>query len=240
MDNNIRYGKNNVKDTLLSKEVSKVYIQKGSRQGDMMDIIKERSIPYVYVDKMYLDKMTDFAVHQGIALMTSPIKLLDEEELIEKNKGLKNPLVIMLDEVQDPQNLGSIIRIADAFNINGIVFNKRRNVQITSTVSKVSTGAINYVDLVRANNLRQAINKFKKAGYFIAFLDMDGENEVNEYAYDIPLVVVVGGEDKGVSDSLKKECDLGITIRQDGHVNSLNVSSAVSILCYQKNISRLK
>ncbi len=238
MENNVYYGRNSVQDILNTKEVSKVYIQKGIRQNEAMKVIQEKSIPYVNVDKHYLDKLTDNGTHQGIAVITSPIKLLNEEELISINKDKNNPFVLMLDEVQDPQNLGSIIRIADAFAINGIVFNKRRNVQITGTVAKVSTGAINHVDLVRTKNLRQAIKKFKDSGYFIGYLDMDGENEVNAFDYNIPLVVIVGGEDKGVSDSIKKLCDLGISIRQDGNVNSLNVSSAVSILCYCKNISR--
>lgn len=238
MDNEVQYGKNNVIDTIKTKEVSKLYIQKGTKMGEIIDLAISKSIPYVYVDKAYLDKMTDFASHQGIACMTSPIELTSIETLINKNQKVDNPFVLLLDEVQDPQNLGAIIRIADAFKIDGIVFNKRRNVQINATVSKVSTGAINYVDLVRVNNIRQAIKKFKEAGYFIGYLDMDGENEVNSLKYDIPIVMIVGGEDKGVSDSLKKLCDLGISIRQDGHVNSLNVSSAVSILCYEKNITR--
>ncbi|MFV0288126.1 MAG: 23S rRNA (guanosine(2251)-2'-O)-methyltransferase RlmB [Mycoplasmatales bacterium] len=195
-------------------------------------------MPYVFVQRQYLDKLSDYQNHQGIIAISSPKELIELEQLIIKNQKEKNPMILMLDEVQDPQNLGAIIRIADAFNINGIIINKRRSVQLTSTVAQVSTGAINYVDICRVNNLRQAIKDLKKQGYFFAFLDMEGEQEVNQADYNLPLVVIIGGEDKGVTASIKKECDFGITIKQSGHVNSLNVASATSILCYNKNISR--
>ncbi len=235
---NVQFGKNNVMSLLNSKEISKVFFQKGGKYNEFLDIIKNKTIPYVFVDKQYLDNLTDFAKHQGVVALCSPTKLLNLDELIDKNKDIQNPMILMLDEVQDPQNLGAITRVVDAFNINGLIFNKRRNVQITSSVAKVSTGAINHIDMVRVNNLRQSIKQLKKEGYFIAFLDMNGDYEVNAAKYDLPLVVIVGGEDKGVTASIKKECDFGITIKQSGSVNSLNVASAVSILCYHKNISR--
>ncbi len=236
----IDYGKNNVRNILKEKDISKVFLQKGGKFSSELEIIKQKKIPYVYVQKQYLDKLSDYGNHQGIIAISSPTKMLSLEDLINKNNNIKNPMILMLDEVQDPQNLGSIIRIVDAFNINGIIINKRRSAQITSSVAKVSTGAINYVDITRVNNLRQAIKKLKENGYFFSFLDMNGDYEVNKVNYDIPLVVIVGGEDKGVTSSIKKECDFGITINQSGHVNSLNVASATSILCYSKNISRNK
>lgn len=235
---NVQYGKNNVMTLLKSRDITKVFLQKGGKYFDFLEIIKKKDIPYVFVDKQYLDNLTDYATHQGIVVLCAFTKLVNIDDLIEKNENVENPMILMLDEVQDPQNLGAITRIVDAFNINGLIFNKRRNAQITSSVAKVSTGAINHIDMVRVNNLRQAIKKLKQKGYFVAFLDMNGDYEVNSAKYDLPLVVIVGGEDKGVTSSIKKECDFGISIKQDGHVNSLNVASAVSILCYHKNISR--
>lgn len=234
----IVYGKNSVKNEIETKTITKIYLQKTGNYSEVLPKIKAKNIPYVFVEKAFLDKMTQNQNHQGIVAISSEVKLLELEELIAKNKNVENPLIIMVDELQDPQNLGSVLRVVDAFAINGVIFNKRRSAQITSTVAKVSTGAINYVDLVRSNNLRQSIKKLKENGYFCAYLDMDGANEVNEVNYDMPLVVIIGGEDKGVTESMKKEADLGIKIKMSGHVNSLNVASAISILCYQKNISR--
>lgn len=237
-ENNVIFGKNTVEDSIINSDIAKIYLQKKINNTNILDKINKASIPYVYVEKEYLDKITDYAVHQGVAAVVSPVKTLETEELINKNKNKNNPLIIMLDELQDPQNLGAILRSVDAFKIDGVIFNKRRNAQITGTVAKVSTGAINHVDLARSNNLRQDIKKLKKNGYWVAYLDMDGDKEVSDFDFDLPLVVIVGGEDKGVTDNIKKECDMGINIKMNGSVNSLNVSSAVSILCYQKNISR--
>lgn len=236
--NEINFGKNNIKNILKSQDITKVFLLKGGKHAEELNIIKQKNIPYVFVQKQYLDKLSDYQNHQGIVAISSPKEMLELEELVEKNKNKDNPIILMLDEVQDPQNLGAIIRIVDAFQIDGIIINKRRSVQLTATVAKVSTGAINYVDICRVNNLRQAIKELKKLGYFFSYLDMNGEQEVNQANYNLPLVVVIGGEDKGITESIKKECDFGITIKQSGHVNSLNVASAVSILCYNKNISR--
>lgn len=233
---NVVYGKNAVMEEIKNKDLTKVYLQKGVKFTKELDALKNTKIPYVYVEKEYLDSLTNGQNHQGIVALSSPVEYLDLRELIEKNKNVENPMILMLDEVQDPGNLGAILRIVDAFNINGVIINKRRNVQVNSTVVKVSTGASNYVDIVRVNNLRQGIKELKKSGYWISYLDMDGNFEANQVDYDVPLVVIIGGEDKGVTESIKKECDYGITIKMDGHVNSLNVASATSILCYQKKI----
>lgn len=238
MENEVVYGKNQVLEVLRSKEVSKVFKLSTLNSKEIMDEISIKNVPYVNVEKTYLDNLSNSTKHQGIVAITSPVEFIETSELIEKNQEIKNPLVIMLDEVQDPQNLGAIIRIVDSFAINGIVFNKRRNVQLTSTVARTSAGAINHVDICRVTNLRQEIERFKKAGYFVGFLDMNGKQEVSQVKFDIPMVIIIGGEDKGVTDSIKKKCDFGINIKMNGHVNSLNVSSAVSILSYQKNISR--
>ncbi len=232
------YGKNNVQDTIKTRDVSKVYIQKDKKGMDIVDQLTKRNIPYVFVDRPYLDKLTSRGSHQGVAAVVSPTKYLELSDLIEENKSVDNPMIVMLDEVQDVNNLGAILRSVDAFGTNGLIFNKRRNAQLNAAVAKISTGAINHVDIVRVTNLSQSIEKLKKAGYWIAYLDMDGQTKLQDFDFDLPLVVVVGGEDKGVTDNIKKHCDFGITIDMFGHVNSLNVATATSILCYQKTISK--
>lgn len=234
----IIYGKNNVLDSIDTREISKIFIQKDAKGKEIVNKLNKTNIPYVYVDKFYLDKMTSRGSHQGVAAIVSPAKYLELNELIEVNKKVENPMIILLDEVQDVNNLGAILRVVDGFGINGLIFNKRRNAQLNSSVAKISTGAINHVDIVRVTNISQTIEKLKKAGYWAAYLDMDGETKVQDFDYQLPLVVVVGGEDKGVTDNIKKHCDFGLTIDMYGSVNSLNVASATTVLCYQKTISK--
>jgi 23S rRNA (guanosine2251-2'-O)-methyltransferase len=218
----IVYGKNSVLESINTVEVSKIYLTKECMNNEISTQLSKKNIPFVFVDKFFLNKMTKNAPHQGIAAVVSPTDYMELSELVAKNKSIENPMIIMLDEVQDANNLGAILRVIDAFSVNGVIFNKRRNIQLTGAVAKTSTGAINHVDITRVTNLVSTIKTLKKDGYWVAYLDMD---------------VVVGGEDKGVTENIKKNCDFGITINMTGHVNSLNVAGATTILCYQKSLS---
>ncbi len=232
------YGKNNVMDCIDTREITKIYINKENKNNAIIEKLKKKNIPYVFVDKFFLDKLTNKGSHQGVACVLSPVDYCTLPQLIDKNKEVENPMIILLDEVQDVNNLGAILRVVDAFNINGLIFNKRRNAQLNGSVAKISTGAINHVDTVRVTNLSQTITKLKKEGYWVAYLDMDGETKVQDFDYALPLVVVIGGEDKGVTDNIKKHCDFGITIDMYGTVNSLNVATATSILCFSKRVQK--
>ncbi len=234
----IYFGRNNVEDSIKTKEVSKIYIQNDAKVQSIIQLAKAKNIPYVFTDKLALDKMTKNQTHQGVVAILSPVKYLELEELINKNKAIDNPFILMLDELQDGNNLGAILRVMDAFGVNGVIFNKRRNVQLNGTVAKVSTGAINHVDITRVTNLSNAIKNLKKAGYWVAYLDMDGKVNVHDYKFDTPLVLVIGGEDKGVTANIKKHCDFGMTIPMVGTVNSLNVATATAIACHQRLINR--
>ena len=238
-DGEVIAGRNAVIQTISSKTVNKLFLNKERKDKELLSLAKSKNIPTVFVDKTYLDKISNHANHQGVVCITSPIDYLELNDLIKKNQDVKYPMILMLDEVQDVNNLGAIMRIVDAFNINGIIINKRRSAPVNATVSKISTGAINHVDICRVNNLSQAIDKLKASGYFIVALDMVGEQTTKSNDYQLPLVVVVGGEDKGVTKMMKKLCDYSINIPMGGHVNSLNVSSAVSIICYEKYMSSL-
>lgn len=231
-------GKNNVVDAIKTKDVSKIYLTNENKRKDVLELISQHNIPFVVVDKFYLSKLTENATHQGIAAVMSPITYLTEKELIKKNEAKVNPMVIMLDEVTDVNNLGSVLRIIDAFDCDGLIFNKRRNAQINASVAKISTGAVNHVDICRVTNLSNTIKDFKKAGYWVACLDMDGTVKAGDFAYDMPLVVIVGGEDKGITPNIKKQCDFSLKIDMFGHVNSLNVASATTLLCYEKSKKR--
>ncbi|MGL4589461.1 MAG: 23S rRNA (guanosine(2251)-2'-O)-methyltransferase RlmB [Mycoplasmatales bacterium] len=231
------YGKNTVEELIRTKTVEKVYLANTERKDKVLqDLIKEKNIPVVYVDRFKLGKLAGTENHQGVVAVASAAEYVSVEEMILKTDISTNPMFIMLDEVQDPHNLGAILRVCDAFQMNGVIFNKRRSVQLNQTVAKVSTGAINHVDVARVTNLKHAIEDFKKAGYWIAYLDMDGKQTTRDFDYNMPLVVIVGGEDKGVTQIMKKYCDFGINIPMKGHVNSLNVSCSVSVLAYEKSI----
>lgn len=234
----IHYGKNEVADCLKTKEVTKLYLQKEAKVREIIDLASKKNVPYVFVDKITLDKMTSRGQHQGVVAVLSPVEYVELNDLIQKNKKVDNPMIIMVDELHDANNLGAILRVMDAFGTNGIIFNKRRNIQLNGSVAKISTGAINHTDITRVTNLKNAIKSLKKNGYWVAYLDMDGETKVQDFKYDMPLVVVIGGEDKGVTANIKKECDFGLSIDMVGTVNSLNVATATSILCYQRLITR--
>lgn len=240
MSENIEFffGRNNVEECLKEKDVSKLYIQNDVKVKGIIDLANSKKVPFVFVDKKSLDKMTKQANHQGVAVQVSPVEYIELKDLVEKNKNVENPMIIMVDELQDSNNLGAILRVLDAFGVNGIIFNKRRNVQLTGTVAKISTGAINHVDICRVTNLSNAIKQLKKDGYWISFLDMDGTTKVQDFAYDMPMVLVIGGEDKGVTPNIKKHCDFGLTIDMVGHVNSLNVATATSIVCHERLAKR--
>lgn len=232
----IIFGKNVVIESVHAKVVNKVILENKKEFKDILSILKENKIPYSFRDKREMDMLVNKQQHQGIIAYTTPNKYTEIDELFVKNKDVRSPMVIMLDEVTDVNNIGAIIRNVDGFNVNGLVFNKRRQAQITPTVVKISTGAINYVDVCRVTNLVNTIKQFKKEGYFVAYLDMDGKTSIEKVDFDMPLLVVIGGEDKGVTDNIKKHCDFGINIAMYGHVNSLNVASATSILCYQRSL----
>lgn len=234
----IYYGKNTVYSILMEKEVEKIYIQKGFKDEKLKKLFKEKNVPFVLVDKIKMDKMCNNANHQGIIAKTSPVNYSTVEHMIEKNNAITNPLVLIYDELTDPNNLGAILRSVDAFDISGVIISKKRNVQLNSTVAKVAQGAIFHVDVARVSNIKNSISNLKKHGYWVAYLDMDGNETLDKVKFDKPLAIVVGGEDKGVTDIMKKHCDFGIKINMFGHVNSLNVASATSVLAYQYSVRR--
>ncbi len=238
VEENLFFGFHNVRVTLQEKEVTKLFVQKGMKKDDIIGLARAKGVPVTFVDKYKLDKMTNNAAHQGLVCEAAPVAYKTVSDIIARGSEKKNPMVLIFDEVTDVNNLGAILRISDGFGISGVVIGKKRSAQLNASVAKSSTGAINYVDVARVTNIRHAIKELKDAGYFTAYLDMDGEQKVQDVKFDIPLAVIVGGEDKGITPSIKKYCDFGITIDMYGSVNSLNVSSATSILAHNYAIKQ--
>lgn len=229
----IIYGTNTIMSSLKLGSVIKLYLVKGYSNNKILEEAKKSKVKIFYVEKYELDKMTHNGLHQGVAGIIKNKEVLSFDNLVDKLKNVKNPLLVMLDELNDPHNLGAILRSGDAFSINGIIFKSNGQVKLNETVAKVSTGAINYIDCVQVTNLSQTIKKLKKMGFWIIGLDGGYEQTLKDIPQDVPLCVVVGSEGFGISRLVKENCDMICKIPMSGHVDCLNASVACSIALYQ-------
>lgn len=235
---NIVEGKNPVIEALKSETtVEKIYIAKGLSQEGPMKLInalaKEKGIPVIEVDRKKLDDMSVINVHQGVIAQVSPYKYSTVDEILEyaKNKG-EEPFVILLDEIEDPHNLGSIIRSANVFGAHGVIILKRRSALVTPTVIKASAGAAMHTRVAKVTNLTQTIKELKEKGLWIIGTDMDGEVSYKTNLKG-PIGLVIGSEGKGLSRLVKENCDVIVKIPIMGEVNSLNASVAAGVVMYE-------
>ena len=190
------------------------------------------------VPKAKLDLLADGQNHQGVVLAVAAYEYASLDDLFAKAQAkAEDPFFIILDGIEDPHNLGSIMRTADAAGVHGIIIPKRRAVQLTSTVAKTSTGAIEYVPVCRVTNLVQTVEELKKRGVWVFGTDMHG-TDFRKWSAKGPTALVIGNEGKGIAPLLKKNCDEMLTIPMVGHVQSLNASVAASLLIYQGFTSR--
>ena len=236
-------GRNAVKELLAEgRDIEKVYIQKGEREGSinlLIGMVSERKIPIIELDRQKLDSMCAGVRHQGIAALASEAQYSTVDEILsyaeEKNES---PFIVLLDGVEDPHNLGAIIRSAECMGAHGIIIPKRRAVGLTPTVSKASAGAIAHMKIAKVTNLSSAIDDLKEKGLWMYAADMDGKSV---YKTDMkgPIGIVLGGEGSGVSRLVKEKCDFVISIPMYGNVNSMNVSCAaatiLSVVANQRN-----
>lgn len=224
------YGRNEVLAYLKTKQdIKKVFLLRQGRFQEIESELKKRNIRFQKVDKHVLDKKVK-GNHQGVVVEIDEFQYADLSTIIDQ---AKNQLIVLLDQVEDPHNLGAILRTADASGVDGVIVGKHRSVGLTSTVAKVSTGAIHHVKVAQVTNLTQAIQTLKDAGYWI----VAAENGVDAISYDklnvdMPLVLVMGSEGKGISKRVRDNSDILVTIPMKGTVNSLNVSVATGILLF--------
>lgn len=224
------FGKNTVVSFLKTgKRPQRVYLFDKGNYPEIVQLAKSQNVELSFVAKHRLDKMVD-GVHQGVVAEVEDYKYMELDVLI---KNAKNKLIVMCDQLEDPHNLGAILRTADATGVDGVIIGKHRSVSLTDTVAKVSTGAINTVPVVQATNMVQALKELKAAGYWVVAAE-NGVKAVDytEFPVDMPLVLVVGSEGKGVSRIVKEECDILTTIPMAGSVNSLNVSVATAVVLF--------
>ena len=183
--------------------------------------------------KRKLDGMLDVN-HQGIIASVAAYKYAEIEDLFDAaTKRSEDPFFLILDELEDPHNLGSILRTADAAGVHGIIIPRRRAVGLTGVVAKASTGAIEHVPVVRVNNISQTVEELKKRGVWIAGTDATGSTDYRLMDATLPIAVIIGSEGKGMSRILKEKCDFLYHLPMIGHVTSLNASVAASLLMYE-------
>jgi 23S rRNA (guanosine2251-2'-O)-methyltransferase len=231
-------GKNPVLEALRSGHaINKIWIGEGTQKGQVnqiLDLAKENGIQFQFVPKQKLESLIDTKNHQGVVASVAAYEYAELEDLFTKatEKG-EDPFFLILDEIEDPHNLGSILRTADAAGAHGVIIPKRRAVGLTATVAKASTGAIEYVPVVRVTNIARTMDELKKRGLWFAGTDAKGDTDFRQASFDLPIGLVIGSEGKGISRLIKEKCDFLLQVPMQGKVTSLNASVAASLLMYE-------
>ncbi|KUP04807.1 RNA methyltransferase TrmH [Bacillus coahuilensis p1.1.43] len=234
-------GKNPVIEALKAgRDINKIWVAEGSQKGQMQQVLglaKESSVQVLFVPKKKMDQMV--SNHQGVVAQVAAYQYssLDDMFALAESKG-ETPLVLLLDELEDPHNLGSIMRTADAVGAHGIIIPKRRAVGLTATVAKASTGAIEHIPVARVTNLSQTIDELKERGIWVTGTDAKGKQDYRQMDASMPLCLVIGSEGKGMSRLVKEKCDFLVQLPMRGHVTSLNASVAASLLLYEVHRKR--
>lgn len=231
-------GRNSVIELLESdRDINKILIAKGERHGSINKIItlaKQRKIVIAEVERQKLNAISKTDNHQGVIAIVPPFNYASVEDIISvtKQKG-EDPFILILDGIEDPHNLGSIIRTAETAGVHGVIIPKRRAASVNATVSKVSSGAVEHVKIARVNNLNETIKYLKEQGLWIC--GTDGEAKTYYYNQDLkgPIAIVIGSEGFGMSKLVKENCDFLVKIPMKGKITSLNASVSAGIVIYE-------
>ncbi|PIU61024.1 MAG: 23S rRNA (guanosine(2251)-2'-O)-methyltransferase RlmB [Armatimonadetes bacterium CG07_land_8_20_14_0_80_40_9] len=232
------FGRNPVLEALRSnRPINKILVAKNIDKNlivqKITNLAKARGLVVQQADRRKLNALANSSSHQGILALVSPYGYVEIEEILRraKDKG-KDPFIIILDGIEDPHNLGAILRSAEAGGVDGVVIPKRRSVGLTAVVAKASAGAIEYVPLSRVTNLSSTLEDLKKQGVWIVGLEM-GEKDLWQSDLTGPLALVIGGEGRGISKKVLKRCDFLVGIPMQGKIPSLNASVAASLLIFE-------
>lgn len=237
-------GRNAAMEALKSnKTIEALYVTNGPKEGSINAIInlaKDKKIVIKEVDKKKLDLMAAGNVHQGVIARITPYEYFEVKDILEDAKQKNEaPFIIILDELEDPHNLGSIVRTAETCGVHGIIIPKRRNVGVTPTVYKSSAGAIEHVKIAKVTNINNTIDELKEEGVWVYGADIEGK----EYSYEVdfsgPCALIIGSEGRGISKLTLKKCDKLVKIPMIGKINSLNASVAGGIMMYEVLKGRL-
>lgn len=238
-------GRNAVMEALKGdRTIEAIYVSNNKLEGSInaiMGMAKEQKILIKEVDKRKLDSMCDGETHQGVIAKVTPFKYSEVSDIFElaEQKG-ESPFIVILDEVEDPHNLGSIARTAELFGVHGIIIPKRRSASVTATVYKSSVGAIEHVKVAKVNNINSTIEELKEKGVWIYGADIRAEEYSHEVDYSGPCALVIGNEGRGMSKLTVQKCDKLIKIPMVGKINSLNASVAGGIMMYEVLKGRFK
>ncbi len=231
-------GRNSVLEALKSgRPVNKVLVAKGDRQGSLREIVGQARARGLVVQEVEAAKLAEIAGgvrHQGVVAMVPPVAYAEVEDILAKARALgEPPFLVLLDELEDPHNLGAILRTADAAGVHGVLIPKRRSAPLSATVAKTSAGAVEYVPVARVGNVVQAIEALKKEGLWVVGADMEGDKPYYQADLKGPVLVVVGGEGRGLGRLAREACDFVVRIPMRGKISSLNASVACSLLLYE-------
>lgn len=233
------YGKNTILEALNGdKTVHALYLLPNAKEEKVLNLCRKRKIPVDIVDKQTLSKMVGNVVHQGMVASIEEYRYYEIDEILARIPQGKQPLLLMLDGLEDPHNLGAILRTCDAIEVDGVIIGKNRSVSLNGTVAKVSTGAIDHVPVARVTNLTRTLESLKEKGFWVVGCDLEKSQDYRQVDYNMPIVVVIGSEGQGISRLVRKSCDINVILPMTGHVTSLNASVATAIILYQIYNSR--
>ena len=220
------YGKNVAKEALLEKgKVKKAFVYNNFNDRELLNELKSQNIKIKYMDKYELDKIEN-GNHQGIILDVTDYEYASLDEI------MKEDIIVMLDHLEDPHNFGAIIRTCEAAGVKSIIIPKDRSVRVNATVTKVSVGTIENVNIAMVSNLVNTLKELKDKGYWVIGTDMDG-TDYKDIDYSGKIVIVIGSEGKGLSRLVEENCDFIASIPMKGTVNSLNASVAAALVIYE-------
>ena len=227
------YGKNVVSSMLKDRrEILTLYLLEGRKDIETVSLAKSQNIRIKYVSKAELDRLVS-GNHQGYVAEVREYKTYTIEEITDSIPEGKLPLIVALDSLQDPHNLGAILRTMSCVGGDGVIIEKNRSVSLNGTVAKVSVGAIDKVKVAQVTNLAQTLRKLKGMGYWVIGTDVNQAQDYRRVRYDMPVVLVIGAEGTGMRRLIGETCDLKIKLPMEGDIGSLNASVACGILLYQ-------
>jgi 23S rRNA (guanosine2251-2'-O)-methyltransferase len=235
----IIYGRNSVMELLnsTSRTINKLLIIKGDSQGSIKKIIslaREKHIVISEVTKQKMDELAEGGNHQGVIALTTAYEYCEIDDILNvADEKKEKPLVLILDGIEDPHNLGAIIRTAECMGVHGIIIPKRRAAMVNSTVMKVAAGALEHMKISRVTNINDTIEELKEKGLWIIGTDASGRDSIQNIDLKSPVAIVIGSEGEGMSNLTRKRCDILTKIDMKGHITSLNASVSAGMVVYE-------
>lgn len=231
------YGKNAILSRIANKgDFETIYVADGLKDQRFLDTLKKYNIKFV--DRNKLEQLCGSNAHQGVVASIKEYKYASLDEVIKEAEKEEYPLIVMLDGIEDPHNLGAIMRSCESIGVRSIIVPKFNNAPLNSTVAKVSTGAIEFVKVAQVTNLTNTIHSLQEKGYWVVGAEASGNLDYREVDYKTKIVLVIGSEGKGIAPLVFKNCDFKIRLPMKGKVNSLNASNAAAILLYAIHANR--